>query len=159
MLRRPSIRCHPSIHHFQRSSSPKQLGQSKPNFMWSLHGSGERKFVRGVWITWPRWPPCPYMVKTLQKSASPEPKGQWPCGLVCSIGPIIVCSNDEPRLILSCFTARSNLVSYAFIWGKLSESHLMEENILQMTRVTKGLCLYKNSDPKRSAPVPGYLHV
>ena len=34
MLRRPSI------HHFQRSS-PKPLGQSKPNFMWSLLGSGE----------------------------------------------------------------------------------------------------------------------
>ena len=25
------------------------------------------------------------MVKALQKSSSPEPKGQWPCGLVCSI--------------------------------------------------------------------------
>ena len=88
---------------------------------------GERKFVRGVWVTWPRWPPRPYMVKTLKKSSSPEPKGQWPCGLVCSNGPIIVCLNDDPRLTLNYFTARSNLVSYAFIWGKLLESHLMEE--------------------------------
>ena len=23
-------------------------------------------------VTWPRWQPCPYMVKTLQKSSSPE---------------------------------------------------------------------------------------
>ena len=56
-----------------------------------------------------------------QKSSSPEPKGQWPCGLVCSIGdlgPIIVCSNDDPWLTLTYFTARSNLVPYAFIWGK-----------------------------------------
>ena len=67
MLRRPSVVVHPS-HHFQRTSSPKPFGLSKPNFMWSLHGSGERKFVRGVWVTRPRWPPCPYMVKTLQKS-------------------------------------------------------------------------------------------
>ena len=26
------------------------------------------------------------------------------------LGPIIVCSNDDPRLNLTCFTARSNLV-------------------------------------------------
>ena len=34
----------PSVHHFQRSSQ-KLLGQSKPNFMWSLLGKGERKFI------------------------------------------------------------------------------------------------------------------
>ena len=38
----------------------------------------------------------------------------------------MVCSNDDPRLTIY-FTARSNSVSYAFIWGKLLESHLMEE--------------------------------
>ena len=31
--------------HFQTSSPLKQLGQSKPNFMWSLLGKGERKFI------------------------------------------------------------------------------------------------------------------
>ena len=44
MVRRPSgvhrlssvVR--PSVHNAQRSSSPKPLGQSKPNFMWSLLG-------------------------------------------------------------------------------------------------------------------------
>ena len=29
-----------------------------------------------------------------------------------------VCSNDDPGLTLSYFTARSNLVPYAFIWEK-----------------------------------------
>ena len=29
-----------------------------------------------------------------------------------------VCSNDHPGFILSFFTARSNLVSYAFVWEK-----------------------------------------
>ena len=38
--RRPSDRSH-----FQTSSPLKPLGQSKPNFMWSLLGKGERKFV------------------------------------------------------------------------------------------------------------------
>ena len=30
---------------FQTSSPLKPLGQSKPNFMWSLLGKGERKFI------------------------------------------------------------------------------------------------------------------
>ena len=85
-------------------------------------------------------------------------KGPLTCGLVCSngaLGPIIVCSNDDPRLTLTYFTTRSNLVSYAFIWGKLRKS-FNGRNLQQMTRVTKGLCLYKNSDPKGlSAPALG----
>ena len=80
---RPWSVCPSSIHHFQRYP-PKLLGQSKPNFIWNLSGIGERKFVRRVWVTWSGWPPHPYMIETLWTS-SPEPKGQWPCGLVCSI--------------------------------------------------------------------------
>ena len=29
-----------------------------------------------------------------------------------------ICSNDDPGLTLTYFTARSNLVSYAFVWEK-----------------------------------------
>ena len=29
-----------------------------------------------------------------------------------------VCSNDDPGLTLSYFTAKSNLVRYAFVWEK-----------------------------------------
>ena len=29
-----------------------------------------------------------------------------------------LCSNDDPELTLTCFTARSNLIPYAFVWGK-----------------------------------------
>ena len=32
-----------------------------------------------------RWPPCPYMVKTLQKSSSLEADRRFPRNLVCSI--------------------------------------------------------------------------
>ena len=35
-------------------------------FYGSLHGIGERKFVQMFQVTWPRWPPCPYMLKTLK---------------------------------------------------------------------------------------------
>ena len=33
--------------------------------------------------------------------------------------PIIVCSNDDPGVTLTYFTARSNLVTLAFLWGKV----------------------------------------
>ena len=56
---RPSV----VVHNVQTSYSPKPLCQSKPNFMWSLLGLGERYFIRGMWVKWPTWPPRPYMVK------------------------------------------------------------------------------------------------
>ena len=64
----------------------KPLGRLKPNFILSRYEMGERKFVQMVLVTWPRWLPCPYMVKTLKKSSSPESKAWWPGNLVCSIG-------------------------------------------------------------------------
>ena len=65
-MARPLSICLSVCQHFQTSSSPKPLRRLKPNFMWSLHGMGEWKFVRGVQVTWPRCPPCPYMVKTFK---------------------------------------------------------------------------------------------
>ena len=50
----------------ETASPQKLLGQSKSNFIWSLHGMGERNFVQTVQVTWPRWPLRPYMVKTLK---------------------------------------------------------------------------------------------
>ena len=51
--------------HFQTSSSLKPLGQLNSNSIWRLFRMGEQKFVQMVLVTWPRWPRCPYMVKTL----------------------------------------------------------------------------------------------
>ena len=37
-----------------------------------------------------------------------------------TIGPtLVVCSNDYPRVTLTYFTARSNLVTLAFLWEKV----------------------------------------
>ena len=36
---------------FQTSSLLKPLGQSKPSFIWSLLGKGERKFIKMVQVT------------------------------------------------------------------------------------------------------------
>ena len=42
------------------------------------------------------------------------------CMLHWGLLPIVVCSNDDPGVILTYFTARSNLVTYwAFIWEKV----------------------------------------
>ena len=53
----------------------KPLGQWYSNFMWSLLRLGERKITKMVAVHWPRWLPCPYMVKTfknlLQNQISP----------------------------------------------------------------------------------------
>ena len=65
--------------------SQKPLGQSKPNFICKLSGTRKWKFDDMMLVTWPRWQPCPYMVKTLQKSSSPELAGRFPRNLVCSI--------------------------------------------------------------------------
>ena len=46
--------------------SQKQLGHLDPKLIWKLKGEWERKFIQMSWVTWPRWPPCPYMVKTLK---------------------------------------------------------------------------------------------
>ena len=84
--------------------------------MWSLHGMGGRIFVQLVQVTWPIWLSCPYMVKTLKKSSLLEPKGWGPWNLVYSIKYYQFCSNDDPWLTLTLFTARSKLLPCAFLW-------------------------------------------
>ena len=84
-------------------------------------GLGNEKFVPGPGHM-NKMAAMPIYGKTLKKSSFLEPKGRWPWNLVCSIGCSLeyyqVCSNDDPGLTLTYFTARSNLVSYAFVWDK-----------------------------------------
>ena len=65
-----------------------------------------------------RWPPCPYMVKTLKNLLLRNQKADnleaWYAAWVLEY--YQVCSNDDPGLTLTDFTARSNLVPYAFVW-------------------------------------------
>ena len=51
---------------FQATSPLKPLGQCCSNFMWSLLRLREQKIAIMVGVHWPRWPPCPYMVKTFK---------------------------------------------------------------------------------------------
>ena len=41
-----------------------------------------------------------------------------------------VCSNDYPRLTLTYFMARSNLVPYAFVWEKGKTMDFSETNVV-----------------------------
>ena len=98
----------------QTGFSQIPLGQSKPNFICKLSGSRKWKFIDMMLVTWPKWLPRPDMVKTLQKSSSLEPVDRFPQNLICSIDDSCLSyfvQNDDPGLTLTCFMARSNLVT------------------------------------------------
>ena len=81
---------------------------------------GERKFVQMVLVTSPRWPPCPFMIKFLKIvfSGTKRPK-TLKLGMQHQVLKYYqICSNDDHVLTLTYFTARSNLVPYAFVWEK-----------------------------------------
>ena len=72
-------------------------------------------------VTLPRWPPCPYMVKTLQKSSSTEPVGLISTKLGMShhwLLPIIVCSNDDGRVDLDLFYSKVKFGNIGLSIGK-----------------------------------------
>ena len=65
----------------EKQSPLKPLGQLNSNFIWRLLRTRERKFVQMVLVTWPRWPPCPYMVKPfkslLLQNQKADELGTW----------------------------------------------------------------------------------
>ena len=55
------------VHHLStmfQDYSLKLLGQFLFNFIYCLQAKGQRKFTYVVQVIWPKWMPCPYMVKT-----------------------------------------------------------------------------------------------
>ena len=113
---RTSVR--PSVQNAQTSSSQKPLGRLKPNFMWE-EGT---KF-------------CSRHLGHITKMAATPIYGKNPSNIFSSrnggpiftklvvlhrgLQPIIVCSYNDPGLTLTYFTARSNLVTYAFLYEKM----------------------------------------
>ena len=69
-----------------------------------------------VQITWPRWPPCPYMLKTLKNLLLWNQKANDLETWYRVLDYYQVCSNDDPGLTLTYFTASSNFVPFAFVW-------------------------------------------
>ena len=115
--RRPSsvvVRPSSVVHNAQTFSSQKPLARSKPNFMWSHLSLGRMKF-------------CSRHLGHVTKMAATPINGKNPSKILFSrtgvpiftkrgmyhqgLQPIRHCSNDDPGVILTYFTARSNLVT------------------------------------------------
>ena len=71
--------------------------------------------------------------KITSKSSSPGPRKLQCWILVYSIkdSRSTVCSNDDPRLTFDYFTARSNLLPHAFVWGKGLKSYFLKMYVLK----------------------------
>ena len=111
------------------------------------------KFVQTVLVTWPRWPPCPYMVKNLKKSSSPEPKGWWPWNLVCSIG----CSSTTKFVQMVTLgwpwpiLHQGQIWSLMLLYGKKVKQWIFSETIvvydLKLGTETRSFCWHQNFVP------------
>ena len=62
-----------------------------------------------------------------------------------------ICSNDDPGLTLTYFTARSNLVPYAFVWEKGKTMDFSETIVVYDLK----LATYDRSDKKLLLTSPG----
>ena len=102
---------------------------------------GEQKFIQMVQVTWPRWPPCLYMVKTL-KNSSPEPKVWWPWNLLCSIG----CSSTT-KLFKWWLWVDFDLFYGKVKFGPLCFCKTFFWNLQQMNEVARYFCWHQNFDP------------
>ena len=99
--------------------------------MWSVHGSGERKFVWGGGGLGHMTMMAGMLIygKNPLKIFFSGTKGPMTlgCGMQhLRLGPNKVCSNDDLRLALTFFTARSNLLPYSFIWENI---HFFRNNV------------------------------
>ena len=71
-----------------------------------------------------------------------------------------VCSNDAPGLTLTYFTARSNLLAYAFVWEKVKTMEFSETIVVYDINVGTCSQLNEYKKPPRSLitplfPLPG----
>ena len=77
----------------------------------------------------------PIYGKNLKISSSPEPEKTMTLKLGLQ-HPVLecyqVCSNNDHGLTLTCFTARADLVSYAFVWGKKVKQWIFQKPLSSM---------------------------
>ena len=105
---------------FQTTSPLKPLCQICSNFMWSLLRLGEEKITEMVAVRWPRWPPCPYMVKKPLKidcSRTEDAFGLNICTNHRAQEIYLSCWNACRTLTFDLFTSRSCLLPCAFVWA------------------------------------------
>ena len=86
----------------------------------------------------------PIYGKNHWKYFSLDLKGRWPWNLIHSIEYYQVCSNGAPGLTLTYFTARSNLVLYAFVWEKVKTMDFSETTGIVVYDIKVGRCSQLN---------------
>ena len=140
------------------SFSQKPLGHFYPNFICKLSGRRKWKFIDMMLVTWPRWLPCPYMVKTLQKSSTPEPLDRFPRNLVCSIDDSCHRSLFKwwPWVDLDLFYGKVKFGNLGFSMGKSENCwffRIIAACNLKLHEIMK-ICEYWRSDKIISWPWP-----
>ena len=83
-------------------------------------GWGNESLFKWSWSHDSRWPPCPYMVKTLKNLLLWNQKADDLETWYAALGARILQSllNWWPWVDLDLFYGKSNLVPYAFVWEK-----------------------------------------
>ena len=66
----------------------------------------------------------PYIFQVLYVLCFTRPRYQ--VSVYRTIGPLVFCSNDDPVLILTYFTARSNFATSALIWENVTMMDTLE---------------------------------
>ena len=118
----------PSIHSHLNDFS---LGQISSNFMWSLLLKGDSKFIQMVTVRKSRWPPCPYMVKTLknlilQNRESFGTESWYIASRTQGFEVYQVCSNDDGRLTFDLNCGMVKFASLYILMGKMLKSHFLK---------------------------------
>ena len=88
------------------------------NFIWSLLRLGEWKIAKMVAVHWPRWPPCPYMVKTL-KNLLLQNRGRLGAESLLKWSG----TGGLPKLLNN---GRTSLLPYAFVWEKTFKNLILQ---------------------------------
>ena len=95
----------------------------------SLRENMEWKFIQMSLVTWPRWLPCPYMVKIFKKSSSPEPIQSWSWNLVCSITYVSTTTVVQIKsLVWPWLILRQDQFGHIGFWMGKSENYLFFGN-------------------------------
>ena len=76
----------------------------------------DRKIAKMVAVCWPRWPPCPYMVKTF-KNLLLQNQECLRAELLHKSSRIRGLPVAKIIIVHDLFTARSSLLPYAFLWA------------------------------------------
>ena len=105
------------------SSGQEHVGQCCSNFIWSLPRAGKWKIAKMVAVHWPRWPQCPYMVKTFKIFFS-RTKHALRLNLCINMGDGRSTKVAKIMVIhwyLTFITSRSSSLPYACVWEKCWE--------------------------------------